>query len=69
MPCCGVHCHHGCWAQPYYLPAYPRYAPPPRQDYARALEEERDLLEQRLRRLERELEELRRAAGSAEQSA
>jgi hypothetical protein len=31
-----------------------------REDYVAALEEEREMLESRLRRLERELEELRR---------
>jgi chaperonin cofactor prefoldin len=33
-----------------------------REDYVRNLEEERDALEARLRRLEREIEELRRAS-------
>ncbi len=67
MPyCCGSHHHHHhCWhpewdwPEPY--PPYPRrYTESPRDDYLRRLEEERDLQEQRLRRLEQELEELRR---------
>jgi hypothetical protein len=41
---------------------YLAYGPPPREDYVHRLEEERDLLKQRLRRLEREIEELRRVA-------
>jgi hypothetical protein len=44
-----------------------RYATPPREDYVRGLEEERDLLEQRLRRLEREIDELRRGARPAQE--
>jgi hypothetical protein len=64
--CCGYHHHHHhCWCpgegyeEPY--PPYPhRYAGAPREDYLRRLEEERDLQERRLRRLEQELEELRR---------
>lgn len=61
MPCCWGHHHHCCW--------YP-WAPEMggrrwwpggvREDYVAALEEEREMLESRLRRLERELEELRR---------
>jgi len=63
MPCC---CHHHCHAPwPYwdwpesYPPAPRRYAPPRRDAYTQQLEEERDLLIQRLRRLEQEVEELR----------
>jgi hypothetical protein len=65
MPCCwGHHCyywHPWGWVEP-YPPPPPRYGPPPREDDVRRLEEERDLLEQRLRHLEREIEELRRGA-------
>lgn len=67
MPhCCGYHHHHHhCWCpgEGYEesYPPYPyRYAGAPREDYLRRLEEERDLQERRLRRLEQELEELRR---------
>ena len=64
MACCCAHHHHCCW--------YP--FPPPetgeprrgrwaaREDYVRNLEEERETLDARLRRLEREIEELRRAS-------
>lgn len=62
--CCGHHhhhCYHGGWPEPY--PPYPwRYGSPPREEYVRGLEEERDMLERRLRRLEQELEELRKSA-------
>ena len=62
MPCC---CHHHChypwpywdWLEP-YPPSPRRYAAPRRDAYTQQLEEERDLLVQRLRRLEQE-EELR----------
>jgi hypothetical protein len=65
MPCCcGHHCHAWhYWGPPEPYPPYTwRYGPPPREDYGHRLEEERDLVEQRLRRLEREIEELRRVA-------
>ena len=63
MPCC---CHHHChypwpywdWLEP-YPPSPRRYAAPRRDAYTQQLEEERDLLVQRLRRLEQEVEELR----------
>jgi len=52
MPCCwGHHCHYGHpwgWGEP-YPPIPPRYGPSSREDYVRRLEEERDMLEQRLR--------------------
>jgi hypothetical protein len=63
MPCC---CHHHChhpwsywgWPEPY--PPAPRpYAAPPRDAYTQQLEEERNLLMERLRRLEQEVENLR----------
>ena len=65
--CCGHHHHYHHCSEPYpggwfeeSPPPYSRrYAPPPREEYTRRLEEERDLLERRLRRLEHELEELR----------
>lgn len=66
MPCCGAHCHvhHGCWGE--WVPPPPwRYARP-REDEVRALEAERDVLEQRLRRLERELEELKQGSRPSE---
>ncbi len=68
MACCGAHCHsphQHCWG--WAEPAIPfGYSPPRREDYIRTLEDERDLLERRLRRLERELEELRGGARSTE---
>lgn len=64
MPCCCPY-HHGYfwppapWPEP--APPYPwRYSPPRREDEVRRLEEERDTLERRLRRLEEALESLRR---------
>jgi hypothetical protein len=72
MPCCCAFHHHYWhdWDWPEAYPPYPRrYAAPPRGDYVRRLEEERDLLEQRLQRLERELEELRRATRSRQETA
>jgi hypothetical protein len=41
------------------VPFYAHYPAPPREDYVRSLEDERGMLEQRLRRLEQELERLR----------
>lgn len=71
----GPHClyHHGYhpgWETPYPPFAYPlpppSYPPPPlRDDYVRRLESERDLLEQRLRRLEQQLAEVQRSAGKS----
>ncbi len=57
------HCEHPhrCWSWSEPYPAYSWRATPPREEYLRRLEEERALLEQRLRRLESELEEVRRA--------
>lgn len=72
MPCC---CGHHCHAWHYWVPPEPyppspwRYGPPPREDYVHRLEEERALLEQRLRRLEREIEELRRGPHPPQESA
>ncbi|QBQ55112.1 hypothetical protein [Nitrosococcus wardiae] len=69
MPCCCPCCHywhhhhHWDWPQPhpYPPPSYPRrYPPAPEEEGIRRLEEERDQLAQRLQRLEKELEELRR---------
>lgn len=70
----GPHCpyHHGYypgWAEPYpppsaYPPPPPAYPPPMRDDYVRRLESERDMLEQRLRRLEEQLAELQRGGRS-----
>ena len=67
MSCCydHHHCHWGHHGVP-YMPFYPHYAAPPREDYVRMLEDERGMLEQRLQRLERELAELRQRGGSAE---
>jgi hypothetical protein len=61
MSCWHYH-HHRCWYPDEYLESYPRrrrsfrYA---REDDLGELEEERGLLERRLRRLEQELEALR----------
>lgn len=70
MPCCHHHCPHAChpdaryewgWPEPY--PLYPRrYWGPSRDPYTQSLEEERDRLEARLRRLEQELDEWRRTS-------
>ncbi len=77
MPCCCGYYHHHLhpphwlrwiWPEPY--PPYPgRYPLSPREDYVRSLEEERDILEQRLRRLERELEELRKGGRPQQEQA
>ncbi len=74
MPCCCDyhHCHH-CHHH-WYSPAWYEAAPPPSwypgpwasEGYVRRLEEERDLLERRLRRLEEELADLRQAMRPAE---
>lgn len=72
MSCCHGHCSHCCgWHHGFYPPpyAYPlAYPPEPRQerfmDERSGASNQQDMLEQRIRRLERELEELRRVAGS-----
>jgi predicted FMN-binding regulatory protein PaiB len=63
--CCG--CHHG--HHHWYHPVWFEPAPPPSwhsgalegEGYVRRLEEERDLLERRLRQLEQEVAALRQA--------
>ena len=72
MPCCCDyhHCHHH-----WYSPAWYEAGPPPSwhagpwasEGYVRRLEEERDLLERRLRRLEQEVAALRQATRPAEE--
>jgi hypothetical protein len=64
MPCC----HHCCgYYRPYRPAAWPeRY---PRERDRSALAEERDALERRIRRLEQEIDELRRAAAARERPA
>jgi hypothetical protein len=68
MSCCCHHCyypwhyapgHFWDWPEP-ASPPVPRYAVPSRDAYVERLEEERDLLAQRLRRLEQEVEALRK---------
>jgi hypothetical protein len=74
MPCCCDchhyhHCHHHWYAPFWYEPA-----PPPSwrsgafegESYVRRLEEERELLERRLRQLEQEVAALRQATRPAE---
>jgi hypothetical protein len=46
------------WSEPY-----------PRERYRSPVEEERDALERRLRRLEQEIDEMRRASAARERSA
>jgi hypothetical protein len=66
-------CHHDYypgWAESYPPPsAYPpppsAHPPPLRDEYVRRLESERDMLEQRLRRLEQQFAEFQRGAGQA----
>lgn len=75
MPCCHHHCPHACypyaryewdWSEPY--PPYPRrYRSPSRDPYTQSLEEDRERLEARLRRLEQELEELRRTSRTTQE--
>jgi len=68
--CCDYHHHHHHW----YAPTWYEAAPPPswrsgafaNEDYVRRIEEERDLLERRLRRLEQEIADLRQAVRPAE---
>jgi hypothetical protein len=57
------HCEHPhrCWSWSEPYPAYSWGAAPGRDEYAHRLQDEQALLQQRLRRLEQELEELRRA--------
>jgi hypothetical protein len=62
MPCCSAHHHCGWNPWPPELGGRRRRRWAWREDDAQDLEEEREMLEARLRRLERELEELRRAA-------
>ena len=70
MPCCCDYHHHHHW----YAPAWYEAGPPPSwrsgrwadEGYVRRLEEERDLLERRLRRLEQEIADLRQAVRPAE---
>jgi hypothetical protein len=61
MSCCHYH-YHRCWYPEEYVEAYPRtrrFVRSAREDELSELEEERDTLERRLRRLEKELEDLR----------
>ncbi len=51
---------HRCWSWSESYPPYSWRDEPPRDDYYRRLEDERALLEERLRRLEDELADLRR---------
>jgi hypothetical protein len=62
MPCCWAH-HHCCWYPPPVIETGRRlrWRRGVRDEDLEDLEEERDMLEARLRRLERELAELRRA--------
>lgn len=62
--CCGHYHDHHCWSpcdrsEEPYLSHPHRYAGPSREEYVRQIEEEREMMERRLRRLERELGELR----------
>jgi hypothetical protein len=62
MSCCHYH-HHHCWYPDEYFEPYPRRRRvfrSPREDDLSELEEERDSLERRMRRLENELEDLRK---------
>ena len=71
MPCCCDYYHHH---HHWYAPGWYEAAPPPSwrsgpwadEGYVRRLEEERDLLERRLRRLEQEIADLRQAVRPAE---
>jgi hypothetical protein len=61
MSCCHYH-HHRCWYPDEYFDPYPRrrqFVRSAPEDDVIEIEEERDFLERRLRRLEKELEELR----------
>jgi hypothetical protein len=61
MPCCHYH-HHHCWYPDDYVEPYPRrrrFFRSTREADLSEVEEERDFLERRLRRLEKELAELR----------
>jgi hypothetical protein len=68
MGCChGYHAHcYPTHREPYPEPSSRRYDYG-RGRYVRALEEERDLLEERLRRLEQELSDLRQSIAPAVQ--
>lgn len=70
MPCCCDYHHHHHWYAPAWYEAAPppswRYGPPTGEGYVRRLEEERDLLERRLRRLEQELADLRQTVRPGE---
>jgi len=71
MCCCGHHHHctcHGGWHEPSPLHRW-RGPASPREEYLRTLEEEREILERRLRRLEHELEELRKGTRPGEERA
>jgi hypothetical protein len=61
MCCCGHHGgYHWDWPERCYPQRYSGWSvPAPPEAYIRQLEEERDMLERRLQRLEQELEELR----------
>jgi hypothetical protein len=61
MSCWHDH-HHHCWYPDAYFEPYPRrrrFFRSAREDDLGEIEEERDFLERRIRRLEKELEELR----------
>jgi hypothetical protein len=61
MSCWHDH-HHHCWYPDEYFEPYPRrrrFFRSAREDDLGEIEEERDFLERRIRRLEKELEELR----------
>jgi hypothetical protein len=64
MSCCHYH-YHRCWYPDEYAEAYPRrrrFLRSAREDELSEIEEEREFLERRLRRVEKELEELRQKA-------
>jgi len=60
MSCCHYHGHH-CWYPEEFLEprARRRFVRSAREDELSEIEEERNVLERRLRRVEKELEELR----------
>lgn len=57
------HCDHPhrCWSWSDPYPGYSWATAPGREEYSRRLQDEHALLKQRLQRLERELEEVRRS--------
>jgi hypothetical protein len=64
MSCCHYHSHR-CWNPEEYFEPYPRrrrFVRSAREDDLSEIEEERDVLERRLRRVEKELEDLRQKA-------